>query len=256
MDCLRTIVQESGAGICLSSNWRLDSWGIDQVNKHLRIANLAPIIGFTHPVEDHFNTRADEVMDWLNQHPEVTHFIVLDDVALNFEDPEAAVADVIAARFVQTDETKGLQTQDVAAALSKLEAAFERSSLVRARLLDAEADEAEDSVKLPPLLEDEKPPEPSAGRGLGSGLGSRTPSCSSFATLSTRALSSNNLSGLAVDLAQEPSFGNNSAGMGSRTGSGNNIGGMSRISSNSSISGMVRLSRRESRGNLEGLARD
>ena len=32
MDCLRTIVQESGAGICLSSNWRLDSWGIDQVN--------------------------------------------------------------------------------------------------------------------------------------------------------------------------------------------------------------------------------
>ena len=102
MDVLRSIVEQSKAHICLSSNWRLDDWGLTQVNKHLRLHDLEPIVGFTHPEEDYFNTRADEVLDYLHKHPEVTHFVVLDDVELNFEDPSSAVPTCIASHSVQT----------------------------------------------------------------------------------------------------------------------------------------------------------
>ena len=149
MDVLRSIVEQSQAHICLSSNWRLDDWGLTQVNKHLRLHDLKPIVGFTHPEEDYFNTRADEVLDYLHKHPEVTHFVVLDDVELNFEDPSATVPTCIASHSVQTDETKGLQTKDVAPALACLERPIDRSQLVPAKLYGGSDDE-------PPVLVDEE----------------------------------------------------------------------------------------------------
>jgi hypothetical protein len=245
MDVLKEVVQQSGASICLSSNWRCTPWGRAQVDKHLEQNELEPAVGYTHPVEDHFNTRADEILDWLHQHPEVTHFVVLDDIALNFEDPDATVPECIASRFLQVDESTGLQPTDAASALAKLEVALERSTLVRARLLDVEADEAEDAVELFPVLQDGegKPPEAAdasstsgGGGAIVGGLGSRTASCSSFAGLGLRHPSATSLSG-----------------MGSRNPSSSNL---SRIASGDSVSGMVRLSRRESRGSLEGMARD
>merc|ERR1719198_1447880 len=87
MDVLKKIVEESQARICLSSNWRLDAWGIKQINDHLKRNGLDPIVGTTHPEEDYYDTRADEVLAWVNEHPYCTHFVVLDDVPLNFENP-------------------------------------------------------------------------------------------------------------------------------------------------------------------------
>ena len=142
-------------------------------------------------------------------------------------------------------KSTGLQPTDAASALAKLEVALERSTLVRARLLDVEADEAEDAVELLPVLQDGegKPPEAAdasstsgGGGAIVGGLGSRTASCSSFAGLGLRHPSATSLSG-----------------MGSRNPSSSNL---SRIASGDSVSGMVRLSRRESRGSLEGMARD
>lgn len=147
MDVLRSIVEQSKAHICLSSNWRLDDWGLTQVNKHLHLHDLEPIVGFTHPEEDYFNTRADEVLDYLHKHPEVTHFVVLDDVELNFEDPSSAVPTCIASHSVQTDEAKGLENKDIAPALACLEHPIDRSQLVPAKLFGGADDE-------PPLLVD------------------------------------------------------------------------------------------------------
>lgn len=127
MDALKAIIQRGQGQICLSSNWRLDDWGIGQINSHLRKHGLEPIAGHTHPEEDHFNTRADEILDWLHRHPEVAHFVVLDDVPLNFEDPESAVPACISEHFVQTDERIGLQDEDVGRALACLERAIDRS---------------------------------------------------------------------------------------------------------------------------------
>ena len=112
MDVLKEVVQQSGASICLSSNWRCTPWGRAQVDKHLEQNELEPAVGYTHPVEDHFNTRADEILDWLHQHPEVTHFVVLDDIALNFEDPDAAVPEwiVLLERALNTGNWKNINS--------------------------------------------------------------------------------------------------------------------------------------------------
>jgi len=131
------IVQMSGAHICLSSNWRLDDKGIDMLNRRLRASGLQPMVGHTHPVEDVFNTRADEILDWLHRHPEVTHFVALDDVDLCYEDPAATMPTCIAPRFILTDEARGLQSRDVSAALAALQIPFERSELVPAAYIGA-----------------------------------------------------------------------------------------------------------------------
>ena len=143
MDVLRTILQDSSCHVCLSSNWRLDSWGVDKINARLEQIGADAIIDTTHLVEDHFNTRADEILDWLHRHPETTHFVVLDDVDLCYEDPAVTMPECISAHFVLTDEHKGLQVDDARRALACLEIPFDRAKLVPARLLEeAEAEAA------------------------------------------------------------------------------------------------------------------
>jgi hypothetical protein len=146
MDVLRTILQNSSCHICLSSNWRLDSWGVDKINARLEQIGADAIIDTTHLVEDHFNTRADEILDWLHRHPEATHFVVLDDVDLCYEDPTTTMPECISAHFVRTDEHKGLQADDAQRALACLEIPIDFAKLVPARLLEeAEAAAAEEA---------------------------------------------------------------------------------------------------------------
>ena len=63
MDILKTILHEGGAQIVLSSNWRLDAWGIDMLNAKLQQNGIDPVIDTTCLEEDFWNTRADEVLD-------------------------------------------------------------------------------------------------------------------------------------------------------------------------------------------------
>ena len=144
MEVLKTILEESPCHVVLSSNWRFDSWGLNKVNARLEQIGADAIIDTTHLAEDHFNTRADEILDWLHRHPEATHFVVLDDVDLCYDDPTASCPECISVHLIQTDETKGLQPDDARRARACLEIPIDRAKLVRARLLEeAEAAAAE-----------------------------------------------------------------------------------------------------------------
>ena len=144
MEVLKTILEESACHVVLSSNWRFDSWGLNKINARLEQIGADAIIDTTHLVEEHFNTRADEILDWLHRHPEATHFVVLDDVDLCYDDPTTTMPECISAHFVQTDEHKGLQKADAQRALACLEIPIDRAKLVPARLLEeAEAAAAE-----------------------------------------------------------------------------------------------------------------
>ena len=182
----------------------------------------------------------------------MTHFVVLDDVALNYEAPDTPVPECIASRFVRTDETAGLQAKDVAEALALLEAApIDRSALVRAKLLDVEAEEAKASVELPkveetPITDAVNLFSASVVSLVASAMGSRTPSSDSLGGQSSKHASSNSMSGM-LSMSSRHASGSGISGMGSRNPSSSNISGLTR---------QLSLSRRASRGDMEGLARD
>jgi hypothetical protein len=56
----------------------------------------------------------------LQRHPEVTHWVVLDDLDLTWDDSSAETPAVMAARFVQTDPDQGMTAQDAERALQIL----------------------------------------------------------------------------------------------------------------------------------------
>ena len=56
----------------------------------------------------------------LQRHPEVTHWVVLDDLDLTWDDSSAETPAVMAARFVQTDPDQGMTAQDAERALEIL----------------------------------------------------------------------------------------------------------------------------------------
>jgi hypothetical protein len=87
---LRQIVAETGAQIVVSSSWRgykdkaVESW---QRMFACYDWKDAPVIGETPDLNRMVNgiyvskTRGDEVAEWLKHHPEVTHYVVIDDDA-------------------------------------------------------------------------------------------------------------------------------------------------------------------------------
>ena len=75
---LRRIVETTGAEIVLSSSWR---WYKDQrntVHKQLKRKNIDFID--TTPIEITIKmSRADEINAWLEKHPEIDNYVILDD---------------------------------------------------------------------------------------------------------------------------------------------------------------------------------
>ena len=123
---LSKIVQETGAYIVLSSDWKY-GWEKDKnkcephgkyLNNHLwkkghvRIKDKTPDSA---PC-DYYDERGWEIKEWLNKHPEVEAWVVLDDVDfLDFHKyPE------VTNHLVLTDEWEGLTDQDVEKAIEIL----------------------------------------------------------------------------------------------------------------------------------------
>ena len=63
LDVLKTILEQSGARIVLSSNWRLDAWGVEMLNRRLEQHGIDECLDTTCQEEDLWNTRADEILD-------------------------------------------------------------------------------------------------------------------------------------------------------------------------------------------------
>lgn len=93
-------VEATRAIVILSSTWRLDRSLIHQL-----IDRGVPIDGMT-PRLDSFDIRGHEIQAWLDEHPHVTHYAVVDDEA------DAGIGHE--SSFVHTDPQIGLTPRDVA----------------------------------------------------------------------------------------------------------------------------------------------
>mmetsp|Transcript_74627 Transcript_74627/g.207441 ORF Transcript_74627/g.207441 Transcript_74627/m.207441 type:complete len:262 (-) Transcript_74627:125-910(-) len=128
MQRLCEIVKGSSASIVLSSSWREREKTIRMVNDELHKAGLEPVVDVT-PVSrfgtvDNFQSRSDEILDWLSRHRSVKHFVALDDA--NLTDPHG---EAFGKHFVQTDAGTGLTEHDVSRALQVMQLTVDRSSL-------------------------------------------------------------------------------------------------------------------------------
>lgn len=67
------IVKETGAEIVVSSTWRFD----DNICYKLRFMGIPQIYGITPGTAKRY--RGEEIKLWLDEHPEVTNYVIIDD---------------------------------------------------------------------------------------------------------------------------------------------------------------------------------
>lgn len=94
---VRRICRVSGCSIVLSSDWRYTTTAHAAAN-----ALDLPIMGSTPQLA---GSRGLEINAWLNEHPEVTHYAIVDDIAAMLPSQQA--------NFVQTDDAYGLTLRDM-----------------------------------------------------------------------------------------------------------------------------------------------
>ena len=76
---LKHIVDETSAAIVLSSSWRWDAGAYKAVEKQLRFYGLEIVDTTEKGYKPGLNTRTAEIQDYLEQHPSITKFVILDD---------------------------------------------------------------------------------------------------------------------------------------------------------------------------------
>lgn len=103
----------TGARIVLSSAWR-NLFSVDECATELAlpIIDQTPVLGAD--VYKNGVQRGDEIQAWLDQHPEVTHYAIVDDMADMLEHQQE--------RFVRTDPDNGLSYRDYTVLQNLLEA--------------------------------------------------------------------------------------------------------------------------------------
>lgn len=86
--------------VVLSSSWRLDERYNYAFTKHLNDLGITWI-----DVTSRIGTRGAEIKDWLDRHTDVTHYAILDDIAVDMKP--------VSEHLVQTSYVKGLRNKDL-----------------------------------------------------------------------------------------------------------------------------------------------
>jgi len=114
MEALRSLVEDTGASIVLSSTWRLAENDLAAVNLQLETHRIAQCVGCTG--QDACGLRALEILAWVDEH-HPRNFVILDDSnILSF----GCLGDTVIGRlepcFVRIDGRIGLQKSDLGCA--------------------------------------------------------------------------------------------------------------------------------------------
>jgi len=127
---LRDLLEESGAAMVLSSEWRRLPSLRDSVNASLHLNGLPKVIDDTpqhgreltgNPLRSFAIRRAREIGDWLRSHPEVRQWVALDDIDLGVADEDRQPGQpLMNTRLVLTDKTACLTSENVRHALAIL----------------------------------------------------------------------------------------------------------------------------------------
>lgn len=77
IDRINRLCEESDSKIVISSSWRIDSYYKQRLEKAglKNIIDKTPITAF----DSHYFTRGEEIQMWLEYHPEVTNYVIIDD---------------------------------------------------------------------------------------------------------------------------------------------------------------------------------
>lgn len=100
------IVKETGAEIVVSSTWRFD----DSICYKLRFMGIPQIYGITPGTVKRY--RGEEIKLWLDEHPEVTNYVIIDD--------DNDMLDEQDSHLVQTSWLTGITDYDVEKAINIL----------------------------------------------------------------------------------------------------------------------------------------
>ena len=106
--CLQDIVFVTGAEIVLSSSWRLSNKCSEQLRQQLLPYGLQFI---DKTVSLPYKDRGEEIKEWLSRHPDVSHYVILDDDSDMFD---------IKDHLIQTTFYKGLLPEHAAKAIEML----------------------------------------------------------------------------------------------------------------------------------------
>lgn len=107
LECLKQIVDATGAEIVLSSSWRLYKRYTKDVNIALKKVNLHLI-----DVTEELKERDEEIREWLERHPEVEQYLILDD--------EDVFTEELKEHHILTSFYEGLLTKHVEKAINIL----------------------------------------------------------------------------------------------------------------------------------------
>jgi hypothetical protein len=108
---VQDIVAKSDAKVVLSSTWRLvDELIVELLKAGVPIYDKTPDLASR---EGGLRPRSEEIEAWLNEHPEVTEYAILDD------DADAGYGG-LAPQFIRIDERYGLQDTDAQKVLELL----------------------------------------------------------------------------------------------------------------------------------------
>merc|ERR1711933_592452 len=131
MAALRVILEQTGAAVVLSSEWRRHSTLREGVNTNLQSKGLPKVFDDTpthiprelsgNPLRSFAIRRAREIGAWLREHPQVRHWVALDDIDLGQADNERQDGQpALTPRLVLTEKTTCLTKQDAQDAISIL----------------------------------------------------------------------------------------------------------------------------------------
>lgn len=84
IDLLKTIVESTNSEIVLSSSWRWYKESREKIREQLQKHNLK-FIDITPTRTDKTLKREEEIQSWLDSHPEVVNYVILDDEKISYE---------------------------------------------------------------------------------------------------------------------------------------------------------------------------
>lgn len=111
IDLLKTIVESTNSEIVLSSSWRWYKESREKIKEQLQKHNLK-FIDITPTRTDKTLKREEEIQDWLESHPEVVNYVILDDEKISCENMKK--------HHVKTTFSRGLTIESAQTAIEIL----------------------------------------------------------------------------------------------------------------------------------------
>lgn len=111
IDLLKTIVESTNSEIVLSSSWRWYKESREKIREQLQKHNLK-FIDITPTRTDKTLKREEEIQNWLESHPEVVNYVILDDEKISCESMKK--------HHVRTTFSRGLTIESARAAIEIL----------------------------------------------------------------------------------------------------------------------------------------